>query len=154
MVSVETAADMADAVWSRAASMDVAVLAAAVADFRPADRHDAKLRRAEGAPVIDLEPTPDILAGVVAMEGRPFLVGFAAETGSLDEVVAKARRKGVDLLVGNDVSKPGSGFGTETNEVLIVTADGTSEPWQLMTKRDVADSLWDRIVQMRKGEPT
>ncbi len=154
VVSVETAAEMADAVWSRAASMDVAVLAAAVADFRPADRYDAKLRRTDGAPVVDLEPTPDILAGVAAMEARPFLVGFAAETGSLDEAVAKAQRKGVDLLVGNDVSKPGSGFGTETNEVLVVTADGTSEPWQLMTKRDVADGLWDRIVQMRKGEPT
>jgi phosphopantothenoylcysteine decarboxylase/phosphopantothenate--cysteine ligase len=151
IVRVETAAEMAEAVWSRAAAADVAVLAAAVADFRPADPSGTKLRRRDGAPGFELEATPDILAGVAASDPRPFLVGFAAETGSLDQAVAKAKRKGVDLLVGNDVAKQGSGFGTDTNEVTIVTPDGVSEPWKLMTKREVADRLWDRIRQMRPG---
>ena len=71
----------------------------------PTDARTSKLRRADGPPDIELEPTPDILAGVAAMADRPFLVGFAAETGSLEEAVAKAKRKGVDLLVANDVSK-------------------------------------------------
>lgn len=153
VVSVETAEEMAEAVWSGAAAADVAVLSAAVADFRPVDPAATKMRRRDGAPGIELEPTPDILAGVAAMERRPFLVGFAAETGSLDEAVAKAKRKGVDLLVGNDVSKAGSGFGTDTNEVAIVTPDGAMEPWHLMSKREVADRLWDRIRHMRLEEP-
>ena len=151
VVAVETAEEMADSVWSRAADMDVAVMAAAVADFRPAAASDAKLRRRDGTPAIELMPTPDVLAGVAEMSPRPFLVGFAAESGSLDEAVAKTQRKGVDLLVGNDVSKPGSGFGTETNEVLIVTPDGQSEPWKLMSKDEVAERLWDRIRLMRNG---
>lgn len=152
IVAVETAQEMADAVWSEASNTDVAVMAAAVADFRPAVTSADKLRRRAGPPQIDLEPTPDVLAGVAAMDPRPFLVGFAAETGSLDEAVAKAQRKGVDLLVGNDVSKPGSGFGTDTNEVVLVTPDGQSEPWTLMSKDEVADRLWDRIAKMRRGE--
>ncbi len=94
VLAVETADEMATAVWKTAEDADVAVLAAAVADFRPADPSTGKLRRTDGPPEIALEPTPDILAGVARMQPRPFLVGFAAETGSLDEAVAKAKRKG------------------------------------------------------------
>jgi phosphopantothenoylcysteine decarboxylase/phosphopantothenate--cysteine ligase len=152
VVTVETAQDMAQAVWSRAGDSHVAVLAAAVADFRPRDPAGTKLRRADGTPAIELEPTPDILQGVAAMSPRPFLVGFAAETGSLDEAVAKAQSKGVDLLVANDVAKEGSGFGTETNEVSLLLPDGSTEPWGLMSKREVAHRLWDRIRKMRVGD--
>jgi phosphopantothenoylcysteine decarboxylase/phosphopantothenate--cysteine ligase len=149
VVAVETADEMADAVWSRAESVDVLVMAAAVADFRPDRRETSKLRRADGTPDIGLEPTPDILAGVAAMADRPFLVGFAAETGSLEEAVAKAKRKEVDLLVANDVSKDGSGFGSETNEVTLVLRDGSTEPWELAAKSAVADRLWARIAELR-----
>lgn len=149
VVNVERAVEMAEAVWEHAPHADVAVMAAAVADFQPATAADGKLRRAAGPPEIMLEPTPDVLAGVAALENRPFLVGFAAETGSLEEAVAKARRKGVDLLVANDVAKEGSGFGTDTNEVTLVFPDGSTEPWVLMTKAAVASQLWDRIVAMR-----
>jgi len=152
-IGVETAEEMAAAVWKTAEVVDVAVLVAAVADFRPADPAAGKLRRADGPPRIELEPTPDILAGVAAMQPRPFLVGFAAETGSLDQAVHKAKRKGVDLLVGNDVSKAGSGFGTETNEVALITPDGTVDPWSPMSKRQVAERLWDRITAMREVAP-
>ena len=146
VIEVETAVEMAEAVWSASATATVVVLAAAVADFRPKQVEDTKLRRAAGPPEIVLEPTPDILAGVAAMDPRPYLVGFAAETGSLDGAIAKATTKGVDLLVGNDVSKAGSGFGTDTNEVVVVTPDGDVDRWPLLSKREVAARLWDRIA--------
>jgi len=131
--------------------IDVAVLAAAVADYRPSDPVAHKLRRADGAPQIVLEPTPDILKGVAEMGERPFLVGFAAEVGSLDGAVDKARRKGVDLLVGNDVAQAGSGFGTETNQVVFVAPDGTVEHLPMLTKDEVADRLWQRVVAELAG---
>ena len=146
VVAVESAAEMAEAVWSRAGGVDVAVLAAAVADYRPADPVTHKLRRADGPPDLVLEPTPDILAGVVAMDPRPLVVGFAAEVGSTEHAAAKARDKGVDLLVGNDVAKAGSGFGTDTNEVVLV-ADGLTETWPLMSKDDVAERLMAVVAQ-------
>ena len=145
MVTVETAEEMAEAVWGRAAQMDVVVMAAAVADFRPKERASTKLSRGDGPPDVVFEPTPDILGGVAELEPRPFLVGFSAETGSLDRAVEKARRKGSDLTVANDVTKKGSGFGTDTNEVALIWAGGTVEHWPLMTKREVASRLWDRV---------
>lgn len=147
---VETAAEMADAVWRIAGSVDVAVLAAAVADFRPGTVADAKLRRAEGPPILELEPTIDILKGVAQLETRPYLIGFAAETGSLDGAKRKAVEKGVDLLVANDVAEAGSGFGTDTNRVTIMHPDGSTEEWELMSKRQVSDRLWDLVRQIRR----
>jgi phosphopantothenoylcysteine decarboxylase/phosphopantothenate--cysteine ligase len=145
VVPVESAHEMAEAVWAASAGADVAVLAAAVADYRPAAPAADKLRRADGPPVVELEPTEDILAGVVAMEARPYVVGFAAEVGSLDGAVTKATTKGVDLLVGNDVAEPDSGFGTDTNRVTFIAPDGTREELPLLSKREVADRLWERI---------
>jgi phosphopantothenoylcysteine decarboxylase/phosphopantothenate--cysteine ligase len=149
VVQVETAAEMAEATWSRASGADVAVLAAAVADFRPSRTESDKLRRDDGIPLIDLEATPDVLAGISGMDERPFLVGFAAESGSLEGALRKATSKGVDLLVGNDVAKTGSGFGTDTNEVTVYTPDGSAETWPLLSKREVAQRLWDRISETR-----
>ncbi|MEX2655459.1 MAG: bifunctional phosphopantothenoylcysteine decarboxylase/phosphopantothenate--cysteine ligase CoaBC [Acidimicrobiia bacterium] len=144
---VESAHEMQDAVDTVQA--DIAVMAAAVADFRPADAAESKLARTDGPPEILLEPTPDILMSVVARHDRPFVVGFAAETGSLDRAVEKARRKGVDLLVANDVTEPGSGFAVDTNRVSIIRADGSVDGWEQMTKADVARRLWDLIVSVR-----
>jgi phosphopantothenoylcysteine decarboxylase/phosphopantothenate--cysteine ligase len=149
VVPVETADEMAEAVWSRSAEVDVAILAAAVADFRPADPNRRKIKRADGVPDIVLEPTPDVLRGVHESSRRPLLVGFAAETGSLDAAVAKAAGKGVDLLVANDVTKDGSGFGTETNEVRFVFKDGTTRDLELMSKRQVASEIWDAVMIIR-----
>ncbi|MCP3977553.1 MAG: bifunctional phosphopantothenoylcysteine decarboxylase/phosphopantothenate--cysteine ligase CoaBC [bacterium] len=150
-VQVESAQDMADAVWKAAPQVDAAVLAAAVADFRPADPAVGKLRRAEGLPQVHLEPTPDILAGVAAMVDRPYLVGFAAEVGSLEVAIEKAQRKGVDLLVANDVARTGSGFGTDTNEVTLITPDGATEAWELLSKAEVGTRLIAEIV--RRHQP-
>jgi phosphopantothenoylcysteine decarboxylase/phosphopantothenate--cysteine ligase len=131
------------------AGLDVLVMAAAVADFRPAHSATTKLERGEGINLA-LEPTPDILAEVAAiahdeLRPRPVLVGFAAETGSLDRAAGKLRRKGVDLLVANDVAEPGAGFGTETNRVTILDADGGRHDLPLLSKREVADRLLDRV---------
>ncbi|MEE8331628.1 MAG: bifunctional phosphopantothenoylcysteine decarboxylase/phosphopantothenate--cysteine ligase CoaBC [Acidimicrobiia bacterium] len=145
VVSVNTAEEMAQAVWHHAAGADVAILAAAVADFRPKQIAAAKIRRADGLPKIELEETPDILAGVAAMADRPFLVGFAAEAGSLEGAVAKAASKGVDLLVANDISAPGSEFGSDSDEVTLVWPDSSTEPWELLSKSQVAARLLDRI---------
>jgi phosphopantothenoylcysteine decarboxylase/phosphopantothenate--cysteine ligase len=151
-IAVETAAEMADAVWSRVDDVDVAVLAAAVADFRPRHAGDQKLRRTAGPPQLDLEATPDILSGIAARDHRPYLIGFAAETGSLDGAAHKAVTKGVDLLIGNDVTRAGSGFATDTNEVTLYTPDGSAESWPLLSKAEVADRLWDRVRASYAGE--
>ncbi|HLE38462.1 MAG TPA: bifunctional phosphopantothenoylcysteine decarboxylase/phosphopantothenate--cysteine ligase CoaBC [Acidimicrobiia bacterium] len=149
VVPVETAQQMAEAVWAAAADADVAVLAAAVADFRPAAPPAKKLRRIDGPPEITLEPTPDILAGVAAMKPRPFLVGFAAETGAAQIAAAKVATKGVDLLVANDVTAPGAGFGTDTNAVTVFTVGGSVEEWPLQSKDAIAHRLWDLVRQAR-----
>ncbi|MDP8958120.1 MAG: bifunctional phosphopantothenoylcysteine decarboxylase/phosphopantothenate--cysteine ligase CoaBC [Actinomycetota bacterium] len=150
LVEVETAAEMAEAVWSRLEGKDVVVMAAAVADFRPKAPSEEKLRRAAGPPELVLEPTPDILDGITGRDQRPYVVGFAAEAGAMEGALDKARHKRVDLLVANDVARPGSGFGTDTNQVTLILPDGRSEPWPLMAKAEVARRLWDRIAELRR----
>jgi phosphopantothenoylcysteine decarboxylase/phosphopantothenate--cysteine ligase len=152
IIRVETTAEMRDAVLDLLDRSDALVMAAAVADFRPRRTATSKLTR-DQALTIELEPTEDILAGAAAAvrapgarEPRPLLVGFAAETGSLDRAADKLRRKGVDLLVANDVSEAGSGFGTDTNRVTILAADGPDQELPLLSKRAVADHLLDRIA--------
>ena len=150
VVEVESAEDMAREVWSRAAMIDVAVLAAAVADFRPVAVAPTKLARADGPPRIVLEPAPNVLAGLVERVGRgTTVVGFAAETGGLDRAVRKAASYSVDFLVANDVTLPGSGFGTDTNQVSIISPDGSRQALALMTKREVAAEIWSTVVDLR-----
>jgi len=142
------------------AGFDALVMAAAVADFRPIEQADRKLERGPGM-TLELEPTPDLLAEVARIahgldsEGAttreplspvPFLVGFAAETGSLERAADKLRRKGVDLLVANDVAEAGSGFGTDTNRVSVLAANGAREDLPLQSKRAVADRLLDLVA--------
>ena len=149
-IRVESAEEMAEAAWARAADVDVAVLAAAVADFRPAQQADSKLARADGPPEFALEATPNVLAGLVdRMDESATIVGFAAETGSLDRAVEKAATYGVHLLVANDVAKEGSGFGSDTNQVAFITPDGNVDNLDLMTKRAVAEAIWTRVVTLR-----
>ena len=138
-----------DAVFGHAA--DALVMAAAVADFRPTTSAETKLTRGEGLTLV-LEPTEDILAEVGArardLDPRPVIVGFAAETGSLERAPEKLRRKGADLLVANDVSEAGSGFGTDTNRVVILAADGSRDDLPLLSKREVADRLLDKVAAL------
>ncbi len=136
--------------------VDALVMAAAVADFRPARPVATKLHRSDSL-VLDLEPTPDLLAGLrVALADRadrPVLVGFAAETGELGRAADKLRSKGVDLIVANDVSEPGSGFGTDTNRVVLYAPDTAPEPWPQLSKHEVAERLLDRIVRLLESPP-
>ncbi len=150
VVRVDTADEMLEAVGG--VHPEIAVMAAAVADFKPASSKESKIARSEGLDSIELAATPDILASVVARPDRPFVVGFAAETGGVERAVEKAKRKSVDLLVYNDVSEPGSGFGTDTNRVVIIGRDGSTEDWPLQSKRLVAERLWDRIGEEVPGE--
>jgi phosphopantothenoylcysteine decarboxylase/phosphopantothenate--cysteine ligase len=152
IVRVETAAELGDALRDAMGARkppDALVMAAAVADFTPARVSDGKIARSDGL-TLELSPTPDLLAGVAAAAraaAQPLvLVGFAAETGSLDRAPGKLAAKGIDLLVGNDVSEDGSGFGTDTNRVTIFDRDGGRDELPLMSKRDVADRILDRVV--------
>jgi phosphopantothenoylcysteine decarboxylase/phosphopantothenate--cysteine ligase len=144
---VETAAQMEAAMRRRGEGADVVIMAAAVADFRPKLVTDTKLRKADGVPDLILEPTPDILAdlGRRRRHGQ-VLVGFAAETDQVAErAVDKLTRKGVDLMVANDVSAPGVGFDHDTNEVTIFGADGSVTPVPLRGKDEVAEAILDRV---------
>jgi phosphopantothenoylcysteine decarboxylase/phosphopantothenate--cysteine ligase len=143
VLNVETADQMKAAVDS--VDADIVVMAAAVADFKPADTSEAKLARADGLTSISLAETPDILASVVARQNPPLTVGFAAETGDVERAVEKARQKQVDLLVYNNIGQEGSGFGTDTNQVSFIDAGGAVDPQPMMSKADVAAALWDRV---------
>ncbi len=149
VIEVTSTADLERALDDVAGSaFDALVMAAAVADFRPAHVAETKLARSDGL-TLELEATPDLVAGMAATvrdrTPRPVLVGFAAETGSLDRAADKLHRKGVDLLVANDVAEPGSGFGTDTNRVTILGADGSRDERPLQSKRVVADEILDRV---------
>jgi phosphopantothenoylcysteine decarboxylase/phosphopantothenate--cysteine ligase len=144
------------------AGLDALIMAAAVADFTPAHASAGKLVRGEGT-VLELSPTPDILAEAARiahgldsagqpsrrpLRPAPVMVGFAAEAGSLDRVPGKLDRKQVDLIVGNDVTAPGSGFGTDTNRVVIFDAAGGRDALPLLSKREVADRILDRVARL------
>ena len=155
VVPVETAAEMEEAVLSLGPESDAVIMAAAVADFRPKAPATQKLRRSEGVPDVLLEATPDILAAL-GRRKRPgqVLVGFAAETGDgRQEALAKLRRKGLDLVVVNDVLAPGAGFGHDTNAVLLLGADGSEHAVPLAEKREVARVVVDHLVEIKRRQP-
>lgn len=151
VVTVESAAQLHQAMQHLATDADVVVMAAAVADFAPVQAADHKIKKADGVPTVSLEPTPDILAelGRTKREGQ-VLVGFAAETSDL---VANARtkldRKHLDLIVANDVGADEVGFAHDTNAVVILDATGGAVEVPLTTKRAVADAVLDAVVALR-----
>jgi phosphopantothenoylcysteine decarboxylase/phosphopantothenate--cysteine ligase len=151
-VDVQTAADLQEAAERAFPQCDVLLMAAAVADFRPADPASTKLKKAEhDGMTIELEPTPDVLRGLAAgrREGQ-VLVGFAAEHGGdpLAEARRKLRDKGLDAVVLNDVSRAGTGFEVPTNEVTIVTA-GDDRHVPLSTKGEIAAAVLDEVAALR-----
>ncbi len=153
LVEVETAADMLHAVEIHAPSSQVVVMTAAVADFRPVNPPDGKIKKHNGVPEIVLEPTPDILAalGAAKPDGQ-VLVGFAAETDDVvDNARGKLKRKNLDLIVANDVSAPGVGFGHNTNAVTIISSDGTETFVPLADKHSIATAVLDSVVSVRSA---
>jgi phosphopantothenoylcysteine decarboxylase/phosphopantothenate--cysteine ligase len=153
IVRVRSCADMEAEVVPRAAGSDVVVMAAAVADFRPKDPADRKIKKDEGLSEIVLEPTHDFLVdlGRTKQSGQ-ILVGFAAETDAVREnALGKLRRKQLDMIVANDVGADGAGFEHDTNEVIIISDDGTSEDVPMTTKREVARAVIDAVVARRRN---
>ena len=153
VVMVDTAEEMAAATAEAAAGADVVIMAAAVADFRPVDPAEVKLKKRDGVPAIELEPTADILASLGASkpEGQ-ILVGFAAETCDVaGNAAAKLRGKGADYIVANDVTAENAGFAYDTNEVLVLASDGRIHPVGLRSKRQVAQAVLDLVVADRNA---
>jgi phosphopantothenoylcysteine decarboxylase/phosphopantothenate--cysteine ligase len=138
---------MRDEVIAAFPDTDAVIMAAAVADFRPKTVTESKIKKDMGPPELVLEPTPDILSELGHTRTGQILVGFAAETS--DVVTAgreKLRGKGLDLLIANLVGRAGTGFGSETNEAAILSANGEDEPLRTWTKRDLAEAVVDRVV--------
>jgi phosphopantothenoylcysteine decarboxylase/phosphopantothenate--cysteine ligase len=150
VVRVETAEEMRAAVHA-VADADVIVMSAAVADFRPVAPQEAKIKKADGIPTIELEPTIDILAELGASR-RPAttLVGFAAETSDVEAYArAKLVAKGADLIVANDVSADDVGFGHTTNAVTLIAADGVVRDIALTSKDAVSVAVFDEVARIR-----
>ena len=151
VVLVETAAEMKVAMERAAADHDIIVMAAAVADFRPVQPAEGKLKKHDGPPQIALEPTPDILAALGSTKrDRQLVVGFAAETDDLlPNAAQKLAAKNLDLIIANDVSASKVGFGHDTNAVTLMQPDAEPVEIDLASKRDVARAVIDAIVSIR-----
>jgi phosphopantothenoylcysteine decarboxylase/phosphopantothenate--cysteine ligase len=154
LLRVASAADMERAMKAQASHADVVVMAAAVADYRPARPAAAKIRRGAEPLTLELEPNPDVLAelGRARRRGQT-LVGFALETGpGLASARAKLRGKGCDLIVLNDVTRKGAEIGGDTNRVTLVTAK-RAEALPVLAKREVAERILDRVLELRAAMP-
>jgi len=145
VVPVESAAEMKQAVSRTTAKADVLIMAAAVADYKPKGAAKEKIKKESSTDLtLELVKTPDILAEV---KGDFIRVGFAAETGDLTaNARKKLEKKRLDLIAANDVTAADSGFGVDTNKVTLLSGDGDVESLPLLTKREVADKILDRVV--------
>ena len=149
----ETASEMQGVVMEEGLKADVVIMAAAVADYRPSEMLDQKIKKTELLNAIDLVATHDFLVDLGnSKRTDQTIVGFAAETENLEEnALSKLVRKNLDLIVANDVSRPGVGFAHDTNEVVII---GERTKWSLplATKRIIADGILDAIIEIRKEQ--
>jgi phosphopantothenoylcysteine decarboxylase/phosphopantothenate--cysteine ligase len=149
-IAVRTAEQMRGAVAERLAASTIAIFAAAVADYRPAELHKEKMKRNKEPLTLRLEPTPDILAEAAQTKGDRLIVGFAAET---DYVAENARKKlaakNADLIVANDLTAEGAGFDHDTNIVTLFSRDGRDLALPKLTKADVAQRILDEVLRLR-----
>jgi phosphopantothenoylcysteine decarboxylase / phosphopantothenate---cysteine ligase len=154
-IDVRTAEEMHRAVLDKVSNCSIAVFAAAVSDYRPAEPNGQKIKRDSESFTLSLEPTPDILASVARNKGERFLVGFAAET---DHVAENARKKlaakNADLIVANDVTAEGAGFDYDTNIVTLFARDGRDLALPRMNKSEVAQRILDEVVRLRLSSRT
>ena len=170
LVPIQSAREMLDAVLRDASGADALIMAAAVADFRPRHVASDKMKTRDGIPQVELERTEDILKVVAAAKRAPqltsgqsddyspaasaldfnpprLLVGFAAESRDLvDNAVEKLKAKNLNLIIANDITAPGAGFGSDTNRVTIIHENGDRETLPLMSKSEVADAIIERIA--------
>lgn len=154
MIRIESARELYDAMMQKAPEQDVIIQAAAVSDYRPAEQKDRKIKKESGSDLtLILTENPDI-AKAVGEQKKPgqTLVGFAAETDNLlKNAKSKLGKKKLDLIVANDVTKPGAGFNVDTNIAVLITSDGsTDEP--LQTKRQLAERILDKVLEIRNKQ--
>lgn len=150
VIPVSTAEEMRKAVLSEYPSQDAVIKAAAVSDYKPLRSAQQKEKKKGSTFAVKMAPTPDILAELGKKKGNVILVGFAAETTNhLANAVDKIKRKNLDLIVLNDVSREDIGFAADSNEVRIIDSEGNEEVVPLMPKEDVADRILDRIKGLR-----
>lgn len=153
-LAVTTAAEMQRALEVEFRAASVLVMAAAVADYRVRQPTDRKLKKGRATLTLELERTADILAGLAARKGRRLVIGFAAETHDVtEEATRKLREKRLDLIVANDVTAPGAGFGSDTNVVQLLDADGSTEALPVLPKDDVAGRILDWVAARRRRVP-
>jgi phosphopantothenoylcysteine decarboxylase/phosphopantothenate--cysteine ligase len=147
-ISVETAGEMFNAVVSELPSSTVLIMAAAVSDFKPAEMSQKKLEKSEKL-ILHLERSPDIIAAAGKIKKKPFIIGFAAETGRKTEnAKKKLKEKNMDMIIFNDVTEAGAGFDVDTNKVMIIW--GQKEiSLPVLSKDAVADAILDRMVEIR-----
>ncbi len=146
VMPVETAVQMKEAVAKATAQADALIMAAAVADYQPKSMAKTKIKKETPSLILELIRTPDILTEV---KGNFIKVGFAAES---EDIIANARqkleKKQLDLIVANDITDASSGFGVDTNKVILIDREGKVESLPLLTKREVADRILDRVVEL------
>jgi len=146
VVKVGTAQEMRQAVAKVTPKADALIMAAAVADYRPIEAAKDKIKKGEAGLTLKLECTPDILGSV---KGNFIKVGFAAESNNLvKNAKQKLQKKGLDFIVANDITASDSGFGTDTNRVTIIDRKGKVDSLPLLAKREVADKVLDRVVEL------
>jgi phosphopantothenoylcysteine decarboxylase/phosphopantothenate--cysteine ligase len=151
---VSSAAEMARALEEEFRSASILVMAAAVADYRPRRPAPRKMKKSAASLSLDLERTEDIVASLAARKGRRLVVGFAAETNNVaQEARRKLREKRLDLIVANDVTAPGAGFGSDTNVVQLIDAAGETQALPVLPKEEVAGRILDWVVARRERRP-
>lgn len=147
-INVSSAGEMREAALSEFADATIIIKAAAVADYRPESRAAGKIKKSDASLAVKLVKNPDILAEMGKAKGDRYLVGFAAETVGLEDNAAKKlAAKHLDMVVANDVSREGAGFGVDTNIVKILCSDGSVEDLPIMAKEELADIIMDRVVE-------
>lgn len=147
IVNVESAEDMFNAILAEYASSDVVIKTAAVADYRPKTQHLQKMKKQPGDAVIELERTKDILATLGEQKTHQLLIGFAAETNDVETYAKdKLERKNANYIIANDVTQEGSGFGTDTNSVILISKDSAVKFPQL-PKKELAKALLETIAK-------
>ena len=154
MIQIESARELYDAMMQKVPEQDVIIQAAAVSDYRPAEQKDRKIKKESGSDLtLILTENPDI-AKAVGEQKKPgqTLVGFAAETDDLlKNAKSKLEKKKLDLIVANDVTKPGAGFNVDTNIAVLITSDGSTEE-PLQTKRQLAERILDKVLEIRNKQ--
>ena len=152
VIDVSSAAEMGAAIHKHASSADVVVMVAAVADYRPKQAHDIKMKKRSEKLALELEPTEDILGSLEPVGHDRVVVGFAAETNDVRRhAERKLKSKGLDLIVANDVSAKGVGFDGDTNRALLMSSDGHESDSGIVSKDELADLILDRVGTIRAG---